>query len=214
MDSNEVKKKFVNDITPPENPKVAPSIDLRKRQTITVNASSDESENSLLLPPAEFVADKEPISAPTVGEKVITPPPPEEMSQTEPALEVPEIVEDTPVVEQTAQATPIEAPAVNPLPEQKLPEPVIETPEIEDKDIPVSEIYQASDALPDESEKTASDLKDGMQEPKLYDTTAYHVPIKETHHGHGSAKAALVFGALCAVVVLVAAIYYMVQLGS
>ena len=209
MDSNEVKKRFVNDVAAPAATKSAPTLELNKRQTITVSDANTELEDTLLAPAEMPEAKDKPLLTPT-AEKVIQPP--KDMELAPPVEEHADVPTDAP------EPVKVEAPTVDPLPEQApaQPEQVAEAKpaEPEDKDVPVSEVYQASDALPDDTEKAANAIKDGMQEPKLYDTTAYHVPIKETHHGHGSTKAALVFGALCALIAVGGALYFMFVIGT
>ncbi|HUD03386.1 MAG TPA: hypothetical protein VMR51_01205 [Patescibacteria group bacterium] len=83
-----------------------------------------------------------------------------------------------------------------------------------DTPAPPKERYAATDALPDPGEKAAVEAKETMQDPKIFDTKEYYVPIGNTHHGHGHLKAALLFGVICAVVVIGAAIYIMSRLAK
>jgi len=227
MDSNEVKKRFVNDVSAPVATKSAPVLETKKRQTIVVSDDlADQTNVDPLLPPSEYTAHKD--AAPTSAEKVIQPPsaamdeptqakPIKVASETSPVIT--EAEEPVPAPAELAEEAPkvaAEVPAVDPLPEsvpeEQKEEPAEEIPE--DKDEPMPDTFEASDALPDSSERAANEIKDGMQDPKLYDTTAYHVPIKETHHSHGGVKAALVFGALFALIVVGGAVYFMFRLGS
>ena len=59
-----------------------------------------------------------------------------------------------------------------------------------------------ANVLPDPATRAANAVKDEMQEPRIYDTTAYHVPIKDTVHNHGGVKSALIFGVIFAIVVV------------
>lgn len=122
-------------------------------------------------------------------------------------------------------STPVATPILNPLPtsEETSQESAIQadiqpdkTLEPEDKDMPVAvpDSFSASDGLPDDSQKLASSTQQSMQSPTIYDTTAYHVPIKETVHGHGALKASITFGVLCAVVVVGITVFILVKIGS
>lgn len=84
----------------------------------------------------------------------------------------------------------------------------------EAKDTIVTPSYSSVDSLPDKSEAAANSLKDDMQEPKIYDTSVYHVPIKETVHGHGGVKSALVFGLIFAIVVVGGLVFVIFKFGS
>ena len=240
MDSNELKKKFFDVAPPKQAPAPQASVQQHKNQMINVT-SGDESETTIdpMLATVATVVHREkvietPESMRTPAETDIVPSTTEVTNEPE----TPVTVEQT-----TAEPTPVDAtrsepdtvpepmaetiespPTVDPLPEtanadteQSAP---VDSPDTQeqpaDKDVPVieTETYAASDALPDDSQKLAGDTKATMQDPKIYDTNVYHVPIKETVHGHGSAKAAFAFGALCAVVAVAAAVYFMVKLGS
>jgi hypothetical protein len=74
---------------------------------------------------------------------------------------------------------------------------------------PIPENYTAVDSLPDPGQKKAEELQENMQEPMLYDTKEYYVPIGKAHHSHGGIKGAFIFGAICAVIVLLAFLYFM-----
>lgn len=45
--------------------------------------------------------------------------------------------------------------------------------------------YEASDSLPDMSQKMTTEMTNDMQSPRIYDTKEYIVPIHDTMHGHG-----------------------------
>lgn len=69
------------------------------------------------------------------------------------------------------------------------------------------ETFVSTDAMPDTP--SSNDLKnaeksDTMQQPKIYDTNEYFVPIHETSHTHGFVKGSLIAGFIAAVLVLVA----------
>lgn len=239
MDSNEVKKRFVNDVTPPTSVATAPVVEPKSRQTIIVNEPTDEPHIDPLLAPTEYMSHKKAVVASSPEKVIEVPaepsktattdaPPSDSRSDSEiksasdlDVVPAPEELKEQPVAKEIeAEVVPkeaVEAPAVNPLPEtsNSETEPELEVdPEPADKDEPVSDNYEVSDALPDDSTRAANDIKQGMQDPKLYDTTAYHVPIKETHHSHGGVKAALTFGVFFAAAVVGGAIYFMFRLGS
>ncbi len=82
-----------------------------------------------------------------------------------------------------------------------------------DKDVPVSqEQFALANISEDSSKKAADAAKTEVQEPKIYDTKEYYVPIGKTHHKHGGAKGAFIFGIICAVVIVAAALYVMYRL--
>lgn len=222
MDSDEVKKRLVNDVTPPALPS-APTVVPRNRQTIAISEDVSEPQADPLLPPSEYVAQRKVVPSP---EKVIAVPAAEPTPVPSPVAVAPVATEPSepepvpapeefsePEIKNSAAKEIVELPAVNPLPETPITQKIEQAP-VEDKDEPVADSYQVSDALPDTSERTASAIKEGMQDPKLYDTTAYHVPIKETHHSHGGLKAALAFGIVFAAAVVGGAIYLILRLGS
>lgn len=196
MDSNELKKRFVNDVTAPT--KSAPAMALKQRQTIAVTSAPQEDVDPLL--PSAGV-DTPTAGAPTVGEKVIAPP----SSPNPEPIEQPEAV--------SAPDT-VEPPQVDPLPEAASETAEPEPAEIADKDEVVADNFKTNDALPDKSQLAARDTKGTMQDPKIFDTTAYHVAIKETHHSHGSPKAAFLFGTVFALVVVAGAVYVLSRVGS
>lgn len=240
MDSNELKKKFF-DVAPPKQAAPAQaSVQQHKSQMISVN-SDDDTETTIdpMLASVNAVVHREKvietpdslqnISEPAVkSDAVKQAQEPEEPVSAEPTEEQSNSVAPTPIEPIAEPAATVEAietpPTVDPLPETVVaeseqtaaPESSNSEEQPDDKDVPVinTEPYAASDALPDDSQKLAGDTKASMQDPKIYDTTVYHVPIKETVHGHGSAKAAFAFGALCAVVAVAAAVYFMAKLGS
>ncbi len=51
---------------------------------------------------------------------------------------------------------------------------------------PSASPYEASDSLPDMSQKLTTDMTDDMQSPRIYDTKEYVVPIHDTMHSHGT----------------------------
>jgi|GEM_PF-6453581 len=214
MDSDEVKKRFVNDVAPPALPST-PTVVPRNRQTIAISEDVSEPQADPLLPPSEYVAQRKVVPGP---EKVLVP----ESTSVPSLVAVASVPSETPepgVVPAPVEFSDseikeaVEPTTVSPLPETPAAQKVEQAPVAEDKDEP-ADGYQVSDALPDTSERSASAIKEGMQDPKLYDTTAYHVPIKETHHSHGGLKAALAFGTVFAVVVVGGAIYLILRLGS
>ncbi|MEI6237385.1 MAG: hypothetical protein WCP03_02185 [Candidatus Saccharibacteria bacterium] len=79
---------------------------------------------------------------------------------------------------------------------------------------PTLDRFVASDALPDPSQPANDDTNQDMQDPKIFDTKEYHVPIGNTHHSHGSLKMALVFGVLCAAIVVGIVLYYVLKVSK
>jgi hypothetical protein len=84
-----------------------------------------------------------------------------------------------------------------------------------DKDVPIpEEQFASADITEDPGKKVAEAAKAEMQEPKIYDTKEYYVPIGKMHHKHGSKKGAFVFGVICAVVVVATTVCVMYKLGQ
>ncbi len=220
MDANDVKKKFF-DVTPPSTSpaKVSP----KKRQVI-VNEPNEES-NDTILPTTEFEEAKPPEAAKVEvkREKIVQPPEsddkseeakekteptPETLTVASPVVETEEVNSQIePEVEKTPEDVPLkEELGVNPLPtvEPEQEAPTITNPEPEDVDTPITTTYSATDSLPEDT--TTDATKTETQEPKIYDTTAYHIPIKETTHGHGT-KSAFIFGTVFALVFVGGLVY-------
>lgn len=76
------------------------------------------------------------------------------------------------------------------------------------------ERFTVTDSMPDPGEQVAKTAQDNMQNPKIYDTKEYYVPIGDTHHTHGNLKGALIFGMICAIIVIGAVIYLMFRVGK
>jgi len=226
MDSEKVKKKFF-DITPPQ-PSAAPSAPtVPKRQMIAVSEATDVpvADDPLLdSKPAQIhkVDDIVPIAtketeADTPAD-IVEAPKTVDKDAVEVAKEVPESAVAVEATEPVVATPKAEATTVEPLPET-----TADTTEanatdasttIDSKETLVKEQYEATDALPDPSQTAAKNIQASMQEPKIYDTTAYHIPIKDAGHGHGGVKMAFLFGAIFAVIVVAGVVYAMVQLGS
>jgi hypothetical protein len=92
--------------------------------------------------------------------------------------------------------------------DQPQPEPHAEVPETP------AEKYSVVDSVPDPGKEATENAKSGMQDPKVYDTKEYYVPIGNAHHKHGSFKLALLFGVICAVIVVGIVVYVMTNLGQ
>ncbi len=73
---------------------------------------------------------------------------------------------------------------------------------------PTVTVEYSADPLPDHSQKNTKDTKDVMQQPTVYDTKEYYLPIKESHHGHGSKKQAIIFGIIFAVALIALLVFY------
>jgi hypothetical protein len=78
-----------------------------------------------------------------------------------------------------------------------------------DKVESVATVEYSADPLLDNSQKSTNDTKDTMQQPAVYDTKEYYLPIKESHHGHGSKKQAIIFGIIFAVLLVVMIVFYL-----
>lgn len=70
-------------------------------------------------------------------------------------------------------------------------------------------VEYSADPLPDHSQKNSKKTREAMQQPTVYDTKEYYLPIKELHHGHGSKKQAIVFGIIFAAIIVAAAVFYL-----
>jgi hypothetical protein len=64
--------------------------------------------------------------------------------------------------------------------------------------------YEASDSLPDLSEKLTTEMTNDMQTPRIYDTKEYVVPIHDTMHSHGTMGK--IIAAVVSVVVVLAVV--------
>jgi len=102
----------------------------------------------------------------------------------------------------------------SPIIEESDPEPKEAEEPADDSKIIPAEPFAATDALPDPGETAADEAKDDMQDPKIYDTKEYFVPIGNTHHKHGGLKMAFAFGILCAAAVVGAIFYYALKLNK
>ena len=65
-----------------------------------------------------------------------------------------------------------------------------------------SSLYEAQDSLPDAIDIQRTELTNKMQTPRIYDTTEYVVPIKDTMHTHGHIVGTIIAGIISAAVVL------------
>lgn len=220
----------------------APKIVPQKRQ-VMVSEPDSQPADVLLPPSEVGTSSEKTVKPPTTQKaKTILPPAPEETAAKkaddtkEDSVKEAESIVPSPSVEtevaeasegQTTELPPSELtdstpassdemPAVDPLPTSTAQEPEeapVSEPEPEDKETPVTDTFSAKDSLPDDSQKAADAIKTEMQEPKIYDTTAYHVPIKETMHGHG-VTSAFVFGAIFAVITVAGIILAVIKFGA
>mgnify|MGYP003586380091 CR=1 FL=1 len=69
---------------------------------------------------------------------------------------------------------------------------------------PPASPYEASDSLPDMSQKMTTEMTNDMQSPRIYDTKEYVVPIHDTMHGHG--EVGKVVAAVVSVVIMLAVV--------
>jgi hypothetical protein len=68
---------------------------------------------------------------------------------------------------------------------------------------------QEEHPTPDSSQIMTAHAEENMQNPKLFDTKEYHLPITQSVHGHGSKLGAILFGLIFAVLAALAAIYFL-----
>lgn len=198
MDSEQVKKKFFDVASPPSTPTAAPTVP--SRHMIPISDPAVVAADPLLAP-ADASASHKP--------DVVIPLPPslsKESEDTVAPLEEPVKQEPT---DEPAVAT--ESESISSTDSKQTAEPQAsqlptEQPTTTD-DTP--EKYAGINALPDPSELAAHDLKASMQEPKIYDTTAYHLPIKGAGRNNGLAKIVFLFIAIAVVVAAAAAAYFM-----
>jgi hypothetical protein len=88
-----------------------------------------------------------------------------------------------------------------------------DAPEPANKDVPIpGEQFASANITEDPGKKTAETAQAEMQEPKIYDTKEYYVPIGKMHHKHGGMKGAFIFGIICAIVVVTTTVYVMYKL--
>ena len=64
-------------------------------------------------------------------------------------------------------------------------------------------------ATPDSSQLMTAKAEAQMQNPKLFDTKEYHLPITQSVHGHGSKFVAVIFGIIFAFLALGAVLYFL-----
>ena len=68
---------------------------------------------------------------------------------------------------------------------------------------------QEEHPTPDSSQIMTAHAEEQMQNPRIFDTKEYHLPITQSVHGHGSKVGALLFGVIFAFAVIAAAIYFL-----
>lgn len=200
-----------------EPSELTPRVDLLEKQILADSAKKDEIVAEPIIDNRKIVTEatvaKEDYPEDLTDEKT------KEINFSDTLVETPQAVE-TP--DKTEEVVPIAAddtvaelsPSASVVDEKapEKPEKVVEA--IEDKDIPASEPFASVDGLPDANASAANKIKDEMQEPKIYDTTAYHVAIKETVHGHGGLKGAFIFGTIFAIVVVGVIVFAIYLVGS
>jgi hypothetical protein len=74
----------------------------------------------------------------------------------------------------------------------------------------IQEPFGVADIGLNDSQKATTAIKQTMQDPKIYDTKVYYVPIGKTHHKHGHVAGAVLAG-LLAGAAAIGAILYAVQ---
>jgi hypothetical protein len=67
---------------------------------------------------------------------------------------------------------------------------------------PKPESFESTDALPDDNDKRTAEVVDKMQQPRIFDTKEYFVPIHETTHSHGFVKGSIVAAVVTVVIML------------
>lgn len=116
-----------------------------------------------------------------------------------------------PVIDTAPKDESIPAETTNSAPTLPTKTPEADLPADPKDDVPAHTTADSEQRL-DVSEQMAKQLAQTMQKPKVLDTNTYHVPIKSTHHMHGSPRTAFIVGVLFAAVVLGAIIYFMYHL--
>lgn len=71
-------------------------------------------------------------------------------------------------------------------------------------------VEYSADPLPEQVQKKPKNEEsvEVIQQPTIYDTKEFYLPIKESYHGHGSKKIAIIFGVIFAIIIVAIAIYY------
>jgi hypothetical protein len=189
MDSEKVKQKFF-DVTPPQpNQSSGTPVEAAIEQRKIMTEQPEEAE--------PIVPEKEPEILSAQPKNIIKP-----LSEA-----ASEETTETPNVDSEKE---IDQPAdvdVQKVEQEQPAEP--EEERTEGTPAPVKEeAYGSIDGLPDPDEKRADEVAEGMESPKIFDTKEYHVPIKETRHGHSLALTFLV-GGIFAIVVVGAAVYFL-----
>ncbi|MCU0667293.1 MAG: hypothetical protein MUF85_01605 [Patescibacteria group bacterium] len=82
--------------------------------------------------------------------------------------------------------------------------------ELDDVQLDKSENFDAVDNLPSDIAKISTTVSDNSQQPKIYDTKEYHVPITAASHKHGGSVGTVIAGALSAIAVVVV-IYFVAR---
>lgn len=217
MDAEDVKNRF-QDILPPDSAKNVTEINKQNRKMIVNDPiEPSQTQQSIIKPknlyPLEI--DRETTVDPMLtkpdqdANTVQTPGHMDEPSESreniykvnQPSLNTETAKTDTQTIPVSPEPTTIgnEDPST---PTEVSPTEPLEAETIAKDNVVDTDTETGTAGLPDPATRAANAIKDQMQEPKIYDTNTYHVPINETTHSHGGVKSALVFGAIFAVVVV------------
>ena len=132
-----------------------------------------------------------------------------ESQATEPLAEVQPDSKTEPTQESPAKPADDKTPEESPKDSKEQP-----AQEPEGKDVPIpQDQFANTDSVENNNKKTAVPAED-IQDPKIYDTKEYYVPIGKIHHKHGGLRGAFVFGIICALLVVAATLYVLYRLGQ
>ena len=143
-------------------------------------------------------AGEESIVVRTVSNTGATVEPPSESNPV--SVQEPEIKDE---VKETSQE-PVTEIAEAPIEEPK-------DPEIAVKDHSASP-YEAVDALPTKAAQDVTTATDAMQQPRVYDTKEYFVPIHDTSHKHGYMVGTIIAGIITAIIAVAAVVFWATQI--
>lgn len=186
------QKKFFDVAHPNE---AGPSVQIAQRKRIVID---DVQERTL----AESQDAQPDVTPPKAT------PPPESANESQEGVQAPqEEVRIEPLATEEPTLVQDEA-AIEPPVEQEAPAPTTTdlSPSVQETTISGAAV---SDAVPDISQTMTAKAEETMQHPKAFDTTEYFVPIATTTHKHGHLVESLIFGAIFAIVVVGAVVYFL-----